>query len=375
MPESNTVFLGFDVHKDSTDVAVATSDTRSPVQHYGTITTTLRSVNKLIKKFKSQTSSLCVVYEAGPCGFWLYRHLLKIGVECWVISPSLIPKAPGDKIKTDRRDAMALARLARGGILHPIHVPDAQDEAIRDLIRAREDAMVDLRQARQRLKSFLLRNGHPCSGRHNWSEAHKRHLADIHFHEPAKKITFQHYINTVSERHERLQHIELELSVVAECWSWYPLVQWLTTLRGIRFLSAITLVAELGDMRRFTNPRSLMNFVGLTPSEHSSGARQSQGGITKCGNTHARRILVEAAWAYRHTPKVSLEMQKRLQDHSVGLQNRSWDAQLRLCKRFATLKARGKQYNKVVTAVARELLGFIWDIAQRFDPTATHHHG
>ncbi|RDV24223.1 IS110 family transposase [Alteromonas aestuariivivens] len=152
--------------------------------------------------------------------------------------------------------------------------------------------MLDLRQARQRLKSFLLRNGHPCSGRQNWNEAYKRHLADIHFLQPAKKITFQHYIHTVTERHERLQHIELELNVVTEAWCWYPLVQWLTVLRGIRFLSAVTLVAELGDLRRFSNPRSLMNFVGLTPSEYSSGARQQQGGITKCGNTHARRILI-----------------------------------------------------------------------------------
>lgn len=368
MPKSSTVFLGLDVHKDSTDVAIADADTASPVHHYGTITTTIRSVNKLIKNLPFSGASLCVVYEAGPCGFWLYRYFTQKGITCWVVSPSLIPKAPGDKVKTDRRDAMALARLARGGLLSPIHVPDADDEAIRDLIRAREDAMVDLRQARQRLKSFLLRNGHACSGRQNWSEAYKRHLADIHFLQPAKKITYQHYINTVTERYERLQHIEQELNIVAQQWCWYPLVQWLTVLRGIRFLSAVTLVAELGDMRRFSNPRSLMNFVGLTPSEFSSGARQRQGGITKCGNTHARRILIEAAWAYRFSPKVSLEMQKRQEGHSVSLQNRAWDAQLRLCRRFATLKARGKEYNKVVTAIARELLGYIWDIAQRFEP-------
>ena len=159
--------------------------------------------------------------------------------------------------------------------------------------------MLDCRQARQRLKLFLLRNGHPCSGRQVWNEAYKRHLPDIHFLEPAKKLTFQHYINIVTERYERLQHLEQELQVIAQSWCWYPLVQYLTVLRGIRFLSAITLVAELGDIRRFANPRSLMNFVGLTPSEYSSGNRKKQGGITKCGNTHARRILIEAAWAYR----------------------------------------------------------------------------
>ncbi|MDO6766188.1 transposase [Agarivorans sp. 1_MG-2023] len=197
-------------------------------------------------------------------------------------------------------------------------------------------------------------------------------MADIHFLEPAKKLTFQHYINIVTERYERLQHLEQELQLIAQDWSWYPLVQYLTVLRGIRFLSAITLVAELGDMRRFANPRSLMNFVGLTPSEYSSGNRQKQGGITKCGNTHARRILIEAAWAYRFSPKVSRELQIRQQDQSLNLQRRSWEAQLRLCRRFAQLKHRGKEHNKVVTAVARELLGYIWDIAQRFDPKSQH---
>jgi len=368
MSQSTTLFIGLDVHKETTDVAVVFDNRDDEVHFHGTIPTNIRSFNKLIRKYKDKASNLCVVYEAGPCGFWLYRHLIKHGVTCWVVAPALIPKAPGDRVKTDRRDACALARLARADMVHPIHVPDADDEAIRDLIRCREDAMLDFRQARQRLKSFLLRNGHPCSGRQNWTEAYKRHLADIHFLEPAKKITFQHYINIVTERYERLQSLERELEVVVTSWRWYPLVQLLTVLRGIRFLSAVTLVAELGDMRRFSSPRSLMNFVGLTPSEHSSGLRQKQGGITKCGNTHARRILIEAAWAYRFSPKVSREMQIRIQHQSLNLQKRSWDAQIRLCRRFAQLKARGKEYNKVVTAVARELLGFIWDIAQRFNP-------
>jgi transposase len=248
------------------------------------------------------------------------------------------------------------------------HIPDADDEAIRDLIRCREDAMLDLRQARQRLKSFLLRNGHPCSGRQNWNKAYKRHLADIHFLEPARKIAYQHYINMVTERHEPRQHLKIGLQTLAESWRWYPLVQFLTVLRGIRFISAVTLVAELGDLRRFSHPRSLMNFVGLTPSEYASGQRQKQGSITKCGNTHARRILIEAAWAYRFNPKVSRELQIRLQDHSIKLQTRSWAVQKRLCHRVKQLKARGKEYNKIVTAVARELVGYIWDIAQCFNP-------
>ncbi|WP_341501454.1 IS110 family transposase [Gallaecimonas sp. GXIMD4217] len=367
MSKANTLFIGLDVHKETTDVAWVSDQLGEAVQYHGTILTNIRSFDKLIKNQLAKATKLCVIYEAGPCGFWLYRYLQRRGVECWVIAPALIPKAPGDKVKTDKRDAMTLARLARSGDLQPIYVPDERDEAIRDLIRCREDAMLDLRQARQRLKSFLLRHGHPCSGRQNWTEAYRRHLADISFAEPASKITYQHYINIVTERYERLQRLELELQTLADSWRWYPLVQRLTVLRGIRFLSAVTLVAELGDLRRFASPRSLMNFVGLTPAEHSSGQREWRGGITKCGNSHARRILIEAAWAYRFPPKVSRELETRQQGHSIKLQSRSWEIQQRLCGRFRALKARGKEYNKVVTAVARELSGYLWELAQDFD--------
>lgn len=368
MSKSNTLFLGLDVHKETTDVAFVSDKLDDHVKHHGTINTNLRAINKLIKNFKEKTNHLCVIYEAGPCGFWLYRHLNSHGIECWVVSPSLTPKAPGDRVKTDKRDSMTLARLARTGDIASIYIPDSRDEAIRDLIRCREDTMLDYRQARMRLKSFLLRHGHPCSGRQGWTEAYRRHLGGIHFLEPAQKIAYQHYINVVTERYERLQKLNIELETLAQSWRWFPLVQRLTVLRGIRFLSAVTLVAELGDLRRFAHPRSLMNFVGLTPSEHSSGNRKYLGAITKCGNTHARRILVEAAWSYRFTPKVSEEMQKRLQGHSAKLQNRSWEVQQRLCKRFARLRARGKEHNKIVTAIARELIGYVWDIAITFNP-------
>ncbi|QQO82777.1 IS110 family transposase [Shewanella algae] len=367
MSKANTLFIGLDVHKETTDVAWVSDKSAETVHYHGTIPTNLRTFDKLIKNQTAKTSKLCVIYEAGPCGFWLYRHLLRRGIECWVVAPALIPKAPGDRVKTDKRDAMTLARLARSGDLHSIYVPDERDEAIRDLIRCREDAMLDLRQARQRLKSFLLRHGHPCTGRQNWTEAYRRHLADINFPQSATKITFQHYIHIVTERYERLQRLELELQSLAESWRWYPLVQRLTVLRGVRFLSAMTLLAELGDLRRFASPRSLMNFVGLTPSEHSSGQRERRGGITKCGNSHARRILIESAWAYRFPARVSRELESRQQEHSIKLQTHSWEIQQRLCRRFHALKARGKEYNKVVTAVARELTGYIWDLAQGFD--------
>ncbi|WP_087026393.1 IS110 family transposase [Thaumasiovibrio subtropicus] len=362
MSKSNTLFIGLDVHKETTDVAYVSDKLDDRVQYHGTINTNLRAFNKLLRYFKAKANKLCVTYQAGPCGYWLYRHLNSHGIECWVVAPSLTPKAPGDRVKTDKRDAMTLARLARTGDINSIYIPDSCDEAIRDLIRCREDAMLDYRQAKMRLKSFLLRHGHPCTGRQNWTEAYRRHLGAIHFLEPAQKIAYQHYINIVTEQFERLQHLNIELETLAQSWRWYPLVQRLCVLRGIRFLSAVTLVAELGDLRRFNHPRSLMNFVGLTPSEYSSGTRQRLGAITKTGNTHARRILVEAAWSYRFSPKVSEEMQKRLQGHSAKLQNLSWEIQQRLCKRDAKLRARGKEKNKIVVAIARELVGYIWTL-------------
>ena len=375
MLKPNILFIGLDVHKKNTDVAFVSDTMGDSVSYYGTIPTNLRAFNKLTKNLADKAHKLCVVYEAGPCGFWLYRHLKKHDIECWVIAPALVPKAPGDKVKTDKRDAINLARLARSGDLQSIYVPEPGDEAIRDLIRCREDAMLDLRQARQRLKSFLLRNGHPCSGRQNWTEAYRRHLADIHFLEPAQKITFQDYINTVTERYERLQRLDLEIDKISDTWRWYPLVQRFMIFRGIRLLSAMTLVAELGDIRRFAQPTSLMNFIGLTPSEYSSGFHRNQGSITKCGNGHARRILIESAWAYRFSPKVSRDLQERLQYHSVLLQQRSWEVQLRLCSRFQRLQARGKEKNKIVVAIARELAGYLWDIAQRFEPDAINLDG
>ncbi len=368
MSQSNTLFIGLDVHKDTTDASYVSDNLTDTVQYYGTIPTTTTAINKLLVKLAKNAKKIVVIYEAGPCGFWLYRHLTKKGITCWVVAPSMTPKAPGDKVKNDKRDSATLARLARTNDIRPIYVPDDQDEAMRDLVRCREDAMLDLRQARQRLKSFLLRHGHPCNGRQNWTESYRRYLADIHFTEPARKLAYQECINMVNERQDRLDRIEVAMQVHAEAWRWFPLVQRLMVLRGIRFLTALVLVAELGDLRRFTHPASLMKFVGLTPSEYTTGPRQRYGSITKCGNTHARRVLIESAWSYRFAPKVGREHEARQQQHSPKLIQRSWQVQLRLCNRFRRLRARGKEKNKVVVAIARELLGFVWDIAQGFDP-------
>jgi transposase len=354
-------YLGLDVHKETIAVAIAPQNT-TEVRSYGVIGGTLEAVDKLVKKLSSPSVELRCVYEAGPCGFVIHRYLKNKGIQCDVISPSLIPKKASDRVKTDRRDAEQLARLYRAGELKAIYVPDQEDEAIRDLIRARTAAVCDQRQVRNRLKGFLLRQGFRYSGKTSWNDAHKRYLSGLLMPQPAQQIVFQeciHAIDDVSQRLERLtQAVENSLSG----WKWEPVVRALMSLRGVQVLNAMTLVAEAGDMSRFTEPRQLMSFFGLTSSEHSSGGKRSQGGITKCGNTHCRRVLTEAAWHYRLKPQVSEAMQKRQEKQSKEVRLIAWKAQQRLHKRFRSLSVRKKSV-VVVTAIARELTGFVWAIA------------
>jgi transposase len=269
-------------------------------------------------------------------------------------------------VKTDRRDAVELARLLRSGDLTAVSVPSVEDEAIRDLWRARDAARVTLKDAKLRLKAFLLRlglhRGHV--GRADWNAAHQRYLAKVVCPTPAQQIVFQEGVRAVDEQVERLQRIEAELQELAPQWRRYPVVEALQALRGVQWVVALTVVAELGDLTRFDNPRQLAAFVGLVPSEYSSGSARRQGGITKAGNGRARRVLVEAAWAYRHPAKVSLHIQQRIDHLPKALQDLGWKAQVRLCKRFRRLVARGKHPNVVVTAIARELIGFMWAIAR-----------
>ncbi len=363
MPKSTTLFVGMDVHKETIDIAIATNRLNGKVRHYGQITHRIDSVDKFIAKLKREANTLKFVYEAGPTGFGLYRHLIRKGHQCAVVAPSLIPKKPGDRIKTDRRDALRLATLYRAGDLTPIYIPNADDEAIRDLSRAREDAMLDQKSARQRLKSFLLRHGIRYEGRANWNEAHLRWLTEVIMPTPAQQIAYQEYVNTVTERSHRLERLERMLKQQIEGWHFAPVVSALQALRGIRFINAVTMVAELGDLTRFDHPRQLMCFLGLVPSQHSSGERTRLGPITKSGNRHARRNLVEAAWAYRYRAKVSREIQIRQEKLPIKIRDIAWKAQVRLCARYRKLTARGKHKNVVVTAIARELLAFMWDIA------------
>jgi transposase len=273
-------------------------------------------------------------------------------------------------VKTDKRDAVTLARLARSGDLTPVYVPTVADEAIRDLARAREDALGDLNAARFRLKALLLRNDLRYTGRANWSAEHLRWLARLVFPTPAQQIVFQEYVRTGSERTELLRRLEAELLEQAKSWRFCPVVEALQALRGVQFTVAITTIAELGDLTRFDTPRQLMSYLGLTPSEYSSGERRRFGGITKSGNRHARRVLIEAAKAYRHRAKVSEQIQARQQQLPKAICDIAWRAQVRLCGRYRKLLARGKHPNTVTAAIARELAAFMWAIA-RIQPVST----
>jgi transposase len=369
MSQSSTLYIGMDVHKDSIAVAYVAQDHGAEVTYLGTIGTRQCDIDHLTRKLQSKAKQLVFVYEAGPCGYWLYRYLTKKGHRCWVVAPSLIPKKAGDRVKTDRRDAVQLARLMRSGDLTPVDVPAVEDEAIRDLSRAREDAIRDLKTAKFRLKAFLLRHDIRYTGRATWSPAHLRWLAEVVCATPAQQIVFQEYVRAVHEHTERLQRLDQELQEQVKAWRLQPVVEALEGRRGVQFTVAVTIVAELGDLTRFENPRQVMKYLGLIPSEYSSGERRRQGSLTKAGNTHARRALVEGAWAYRYPAKVSRHLQLRLEKPPKVIQDISWKAQVRLCKRYRRVIARGTHANQVVVAIARELAGFLWAIAQQVPVT------
>jgi transposase len=369
MHQSSTLYVGLDVHKESIAVAYVAKAHDAEVIFLGTIGTRQADIDQLVRKLQAKAKHLVFVYEAGPCGYWLYRYLTNKGHICWVVAPSLIPKKAGDRVKTDRRDAVQLARLMRSGDLTPVYVPKVADEAMRDLTRAREDALRDLKAAKFRLKAFLLRHDIRYTGSATWGPAHLRWLSEVVCPTPAQQIVFQEYVRAVNEHTERLGRLERELQDQVQSWRLYPVVEALQALRGIQFTMAVTTVAELGDLTRFDNPRQLMKFLGLIPSEDSSGERRRQGTITKAGNTHARRALVEGAWSYRYPAKVSRHIQLRLEQQPKAIQDISWKAQVRLCKRFRRLMARGKNANQVVVAIARELVGFMWAIAKQVPVT------
>lgn len=366
MAKHNIVFIGLDTHKSFIEVAYI-EDVRGvkPI-HLGKNPSTKQSVKKLVRQFESKypNATLHFVYEAGPCGYWIYRLITSLGHCCYVIAPSLIPKKPGDRIKTDKRDAMNLAKLLKSEDLTAIYVPEPEDEAIRDLSRARETAMKDLKDGKYQLKALLLRNNVTAKVKDNWSKQHLRWLTELILPHPAQQIVLQEYIQTITERMNRLKRLDNELEHHVKNWRYYPVVKAIQAMRGVRLLVATGVVAELGDLTRFDHPRKLMSYLGLVPSEHSSGGKRNIGAITKCGNSRARRLLVEGAHTYRYAANISTELQLRQEDLGKAIVDIAWKAQLRLCRRYQTMLRRGKHYNVIVTAIAREMIAYIWAISR-----------
>ncbi len=362
MNEFTSNFVGLDVHKGSIAVALARAGREEP--HYlGEIGNRGAAVRKLVRRLSPDGEVLNFCYEAGPCGYGLYRELTALGHRCEVVAPSLIPRKAGERFKTDRRDALSLARLHRAGELTPVWVPGREQEAMRDLTRAREDMKALELKARQRLGAFLLRHGRVYAGKSRWTQAHFRWLEAVRFELPVQQIVLQEYIDMVKETQRRVAALELQMGEALKSWSLRAVVEALMALRGVSLITAMTILAELGDLTRFDSPRQLMGYLGLVPSEHSTGQRRRQGGITRTGNGHVRRVLVEAAWSYRFPARKSRCIERRAEQTAKEIQAIAWQAQKRLCGRYRSLMRAGKEKKQITTAVARELAGFIWAIA------------
>ena len=363
-------YVGLDVHKELIAVAVADAN-GGEVRFMGEVANTPEAMVKLVGVLKKGGGTLSFVYEAGPCGYGLVRQLKALGHACQVVAPSLIPKKAGDRVKTDRRDSLMLARLHRAGELTAVWVPDGEHEALRDLTRARGDLKDLERRARQRLLAFLLRHGRRFEGKNHWTQAHFRWLETIKFAHPSQQIVMQEYIDTVTHCSARVAALDKQIDQAAHASAMWPVIEALMALRGVQLLTATITMAEIGDLKRFANAPQLMAYLGLVPSEHSSGARQRRGGITKTGNSHVRRVLVESAWAYRFAARKTRILQKRAAACDQTVQAIAWDAQKRLCHRYRHLTDGGKLKVQACTAVARELAGFIWAIGQAIpDPAA-----
>lgn len=359
-------YIGLDVHKEKIVMGIAMSEGKVFIHGRcsSDIRVFLKALRKALKKYELEKEEVRICYEAGPCGFPLVRHLLRIGFAAEVIAPSLIPSKSGDRVKTDRRDARKLARLYRAGELTPIHIPDEADDVIRDLCRARTDAVDDRTRTKQRLGAFLLRNGHHYTGRSNWTEAHHRYLRELVLIDPIQKLILEEYVQALDATIERVESIEDHMRIRLEDWGRREFVEALQGLKGFQTVASMVVASELGDLTRFSHPRKLMDFLGLVSSENSSGGRRRQGAITKCGNSHVRWMLVEVAHSYRLAPKISQQLSKRQEGLNGAVKTVSWKAQKRLHKRYVRLRMRGIHENKIMVALARELAAFVWEIAQ-----------
>lgn len=359
-------YIGLDVHKEKivTGVAKRAGDPLLHGKCSADIRVFMKALRKLLKKYGWKKEEVRICYEAGPCGFPLARHLLRMGYAVDVIAPSLIPTKSGDRVKTDKRDAKKLARLLRSGDLTAIHIPDASDEVIRDLCRARTDAVDDRTRTKQRLGAFLLRNGHHYGGGSNWTEAHHRYLRELVMIDPIQKLILEEYIQALDGTMNRVTSIEEHMGIRLEAWNRRSFVLALQGMRGFQMVASMVVASELGDLTRFSHPRKLMDYLGLVSSEDSSSDRRRQGAITKCGNSHVRWMLVEVAHSYRLPPKISKHLSVRQDGLPGAVKSVSWKAQKRLHKRYLRLKMRGLHENKIMVALARELSAFVWEIAQ-----------
>ena len=363
------LYIGLDVHKDSITIAIAPAGRQNEIRVFGTITHDLHALEKALARLRKAhpDSPLEVAYEAGPCGFGIARRLKQLDIPCLVAAPSLIPKQPGAPFKTDKRDARTIARLLRAGDLVAVYIPEPTDEAIRDLCRARTDAIDDLRRCRLRLKSFLLRHGYRYQGKANWSQPHLRYLRELVLPHPAMKTILEEYLQGIDAAHDRVGRIEQSMQTLLAAWRLAPAVAALMAFRGFQLVAAMITVSELGDIHRFAHPRALMTYLGLVSTEHSSGPRQRLGRISRCGNGHARWLLTECAEHYVLPPKVSKELARRQEGQPRHVRDLSWKAQNRLHLRFTRLLARRLQRNKAKVAVARELCGFVWALLRTID--------
>ena len=364
-------YIGLDVHKDTVAIAYIKSNSRSEATYHGTCggsnAAVERALRKLAKQLGVKLQDLNICYEAGPTGFVLGRRLIQLGVECILCSPSKTERKPGEKIKTDKRDAQKLAKLYKNGDVTPVRIPPELDEAVRDVCRARTDAVDDLSRSKQRLNSFLLRHGFKYSGKARWTPSHMRYLRELTMPTGAQKIVLEAYIQAIDLCESRVAQLKSNLIELLQDWEWKPVVNALMGCKGFQEVAAMTVISELGDLRRFDNPRKLMAFLGLVPSEHSSGGTRRQGAITKCGNSHARWMLIECAQHFRKSPKIGAALTTRQIELSNEVKELSWRMQNRLHQRYVKLKMRGKNENKCIVAVTRELSAFIWELQNKCD--------
>lgn len=361
--EEYSGYVGLDVHKETIAVAVAYPG-RSKPELLGVVANTKKAILNLVRRLSPHGEVVGFCYEAGPCGYEVYRLIKETGHDCVVVAPSLIPKKAGERVKTDRRDAVKLASLFRSGELTSVWVPDEEQEAIRDLTRAREEMKRVELQLKQRVSAFLLRHGKRyTAGKSKWSQSYYRWLGEVKMDFPVQQIVLEEYVDAVKQAEERVSGLVKELERALSNWSLKPVVESMMALRGVQLVSAMSLVAELGDISRLETPRQLMAYVGLIPSEHSSGGKANRGGITKTGNARVRRLLVEAAWCYRFPARRSKHLQKKEEKATKQAQAIAWKAQKRLCDRYRVLLRSGKAQGKIATAIARELSGFVWAIA------------